>query len=96
MDCRPAEWVEEFLGVQQRHPWTRPGAQDDKAAMRTPETTFATQPLVFAAINGLRRQLGDGDLGVAADRPEPAFDGFASGGRSGEGGGGGGGAAAAR
>ena len=45
----------------------------------------APQPLVFAAVDGLRRQLGDGDLGIAADRPEPALDAVAVGGRGVEG-----------
>ena len=42
---------------------------------------FAAQPLVHRGVDDLRRPFGDDDLGVAAERPEPAADAVVAGGR---------------
>jgi hypothetical protein len=81
MDRGHAERLAKTLGIEQRHARTRPGAQDDKG----PVIAAAPQPFVFAAVYGLRRQLGDSYLGIAPDRPEPAVDAIAVGSRSVEG-----------
>jgi hypothetical protein len=42
---------------------------------------IAAQPLVHRGVDDLRRPFGDADLGVAAERPEPAADAVVAGGQ---------------
>src|ERR1051325_3710691 len=59
--------VAELLGVEEPHAGPVAGADDDERAMRA----VAANALELAGIDRARRQFGDADLGIAADRAEP-------------------------
>ena len=77
MQCGRAVRVAKLLGIEEPHPGPLAGAQDDERAVRA----VAAQALELAAVDRARRQFGDADLGLAANRAEPAGNSRRIGGR---------------
>ncbi len=74
---RRAIGLAEALGIQQPHARLAASADDHEAAV----CCIAAHPLVRRGVDDLRRPFGDADLGVTAERPEPAADAVVAGGR---------------